>query len=580
MYSHPKLLKRIVKSKIHSNHYESIDALCDVPRQSYKIWSADSMYKAIKAVEEGASIRVAAEKYSVPKTSLHDRVSGKVDIDARPGPNAYLSFEEEEELASFLLQCAKIGYPHTKCQVLALVSRILHTKGIDTTVTNGWWERFCKRHSQLTLKTAMPVSHARAAAADPEVLNKYFDILEQALRQNDIFNRPVHIFNCDETGVPLNPKCLKIVDKKGSQNPSYIGGNNKSQITVLACTCAAGYAIPPFVLFKRKSFNPELAKNEVPGTLYGLCDSGWMTQDLFHHWFTEHFLLYAPQVRPLLLLLDGHSTHYSPETISLAADHKIMLFVLPPNTTHITQALDRGCFGPLKTEWRNVCHQFFVDNPGRTNITVYDFCGLFSKAWTKSFTMKNIQSSFRVTGICPFSRSLVENYMSDTEEDNFSIFRPDLLAKKSGLKYLPLYSPCKTKPCMPSVVHTDDSDIEEFDVCSDGRLKDRWFKESSVPPSNDSSSISKFLIPPTLPRKLPTKKKKSSGLVLTSEDHIKLMKEKEGKKLEDAKRKAEKKEIKKSKTTKKTIPFKKQGGFESFIESDQQQSDCEVTGNQ
>ena len=48
----------------------------------------------------------------------------------------------------------------------------------------------------------------------------------------------------------------------------------------------------------------------------------------------------------------------------------------------------------------------------------------------------------------------------------------------------------------------------------------REFKESSVPPSSDASKISKFLIPPVPPQKMPTKNKKSSGLVLTSEDSI------------------------------------------------------------
>ena len=44
---------------------------------------------------------------------------------ATPGPDPYLSLEEEEELASFLVQTAKIGYPHTKKQYLLLVQQIV-----------------------------------------------------------------------------------------------------------------------------------------------------------------------------------------------------------------------------------------------------------------------------------------------------------------------------------------------------------------------------------------------------------------------------------------------------------------------
>ena len=86
-------------------------------RGKYKGWDSGSMHKAIKEVELGMSIRRAAEIYSVPKSSLYDRINGKVHCGAKPGPNPYLTYLEEEELASFLIQTAKIGYPHTKKQV-------------------------------------------------------------------------------------------------------------------------------------------------------------------------------------------------------------------------------------------------------------------------------------------------------------------------------------------------------------------------------------------------------------------------------------------------------------------------------
>ena len=58
---------------------------------------------------------------------------------------------------------------------------------------------------------------------------------------------------------------------------------------------------------------------------------GWIDRDLFHQWFAFHFLRYAPQERPLLLLLDGHSSHFCPETVHLADEHDIVVFILPPN---------------------------------------------------------------------------------------------------------------------------------------------------------------------------------------------------------------------------------------------------------
>ena len=84
-------------------------------------------------------------------------------------------------------------------------------------------------------------------------MNNYFDLLEDTLKANEIFNDASHIFNCDKTGIPLNPSSLKVVDKVGAKNPSYLTGSTKAQVTVLACSCATGYVISHFVIFDRKT---------------------------------------------------------------------------------------------------------------------------------------------------------------------------------------------------------------------------------------------------------------------------------------------------------------------------------------
>jgi len=107
----------------------------------YRQWDNDSMLKAAIAVnEEGLSIRKASERYGVPRSTLHDRCTGKVDFNATPGPSKYLSVAEEEELAHFLVECADIGYGHSKKQVLAIVQKIVNDKGLNVGVTNEWWD--------------------------------------------------------------------------------------------------------------------------------------------------------------------------------------------------------------------------------------------------------------------------------------------------------------------------------------------------------------------------------------------------------------------------------------------------------
>ena len=155
---------------------------------------------------------------------------------------------------------AKIGYAHTRKQVIALVQQIVESKGISTVVSSGWCERYIKRHPQMTLRVAVPLSMVRAMASNQEVLDRYFNMLEDCLRSNVILDKPVRIFNCDETGMPLNLKSLKAIDKVGSKTPSYLSSGCKSQITVMACTCAAGYAIPPLIIFDRLSLNEAMTR--------------------------------------------------------------------------------------------------------------------------------------------------------------------------------------------------------------------------------------------------------------------------------------------------------------------------------
>ena len=385
------------------------------------------MARALNAVtKEGISIREAAIKFGVPKSTLGDRASGRVLSGATSGPKTYLDSSEEDELVQFLIGCAEIGYPKSRKQVLALVKRLLVKKGITAAVTSGWWESFCSRHPNLTLRAPAPLSKARAAASDPTALDRYFDLLEDVLEKNDLLGEACQIFNMDETGMPLDAPHVKIVAQKGDRNPIAPSSGDKTQVTVVACVSASGSFIPPMVILDRKTLPARFTVGEVPGTAYGMSAKGWIDQDLFNGWFTGHFLKHVPFVRPILLLLDGHSSHYCPDTVRLAAKERVIIFALPPNTTHLTQPLDKGCFGPLKEYWKEECHNYMSSNPGMV-VNRFVFSKLLSRAWNKAMSIKNIMGGFKVCGIYPVDRNALRIPQ-----------RRKHIAEKTGLAY-PLF---------------------------------------------------------------------------------------------------------------------------------------------
>ena len=98
----------------------------------------------------------------------------------------------------------------------------------------------------------------------------------------------------------------------------------------------------------------EWRKGEVLDTSYSLSNKGWVDTELFRGWLTDHFLKHAVGARPLLVLLNGHSSHYQSDLIfiRIAREHGVILFCLPPHTTHESQPLDASVFKPLKQNWQ------------------------------------------------------------------------------------------------------------------------------------------------------------------------------------------------------------------------------------
>ena len=153
------LNQRVYRSSAstHKLHHESHSTL--QRPSNLKLWSAESMDQAMNAVlNEGMSIRHAAEHYAVPKSTLGDRISGRVLPGSTSGPRQILNDKEEEELVAFLHRCASVGLSKSRKELLALVQAIAGSKGTKHLITGGWWNSFIKRHRDITLRAPVPLS--------------------------------------------------------------------------------------------------------------------------------------------------------------------------------------------------------------------------------------------------------------------------------------------------------------------------------------------------------------------------------------------------------------------------------------
>jgi hypothetical protein len=537
-----------------------ITALSDGRPCTYKNWSSDNLKRTCKAVSDGMSIRRAAEEYAIPKSTIYDHFSGRVLFGSKSGPKPYLTTTEEHELVNFLSGMSSVGYSRTVKEVIEIVQAVVDEKKLGVTVSSSWWKSFKSRHKHLVLRAPESLTHSRIQGVSEELIENYFDLLETTLEEAELLERPCQLFNLDESGFPLSIKPTKVISEKGYKHPSSITSQERTQITVLGCCSAGGYAIPPLVIFDRKVLKPELAIGEVPGTMYGLTQNGWINREVFESWFSNHFLVYAPPARPLLLLMDGHSSHFSPVFVNKAAEEKVIVFCLLPNGTHRTQPLDKGVFSPLKKAWKEECHAYMLKNPGK-NVTRFQFSQLFGQAWMKAMSQTNIVAGFRVTGVYP-----VDRYKILTKRKS----QPSTICQKTGLKFIPLITPIRRKSKFSPVISSSTSLCSDSDSTSDQqpftneeielftRRKEEGYdiltdstynlwkslqdKEEIINPPQPNTALNKVLgaqPPPTI--KNPSFLSKTTSCVVTSEECRQNIMEKEKKKIEALKLKEERK---------------------------------------
>ena len=149
---------------VHSSRSKTVPPLplaSDPHRGTYKTWTEAQMEKAMNALamDENLYVRRAALQFNVLKSTLGDRMSGSVIPGAKSGPPKLLTTSEETELVEFLIRSGAVGYARSRKEVLSLVLDIVQRKGKPvTSISNGWWESFRRRHPSLVLRGAAPLS--------------------------------------------------------------------------------------------------------------------------------------------------------------------------------------------------------------------------------------------------------------------------------------------------------------------------------------------------------------------------------------------------------------------------------------
>jgi len=156
-----------------------------------------------------------------------------------------------------------------------------------------------------------------------------------------------------------------------------------------------------------------------------MSEKGYSSQIIGQQWMETVF---DPQTqgiangRTRLLIVDGHSSHFTYELLDHATAHNIVVICLPPHTTHALQselpcscydntestllALDVLGFSQFKHYYAQILDDQARDGFGAMN--KHAFLQAIERPFTKAFTVENIKKSFELVGLHPFNPSVIK----------------------------------------------------------------------------------------------------------------------------------------------------------------------------
>lgn len=389
-------------------------------RSSFITSDSAAFQEAVDAVRsERLSVRQAAKIYGCATTTLFSHVRGMVKHQRSGRPTTFSELEERVVVRA-CIALGTFGYPATRELVGRVLKHYLEDVGSFSCFPSGepskkWWSGFFKRWPELTERKPQHLTIQRAKCCTPEIIEGFFTTLQEVLTDEGVLQLPYsdlasRLWNCDETGLCTSVTSTKVIVRRGDKQVVEIGsGSGREHITVLTCGSAVGEKLPPYVIYKAKTADPAWMENGPLGTRYASSDSGWMEEAQFTEWFRSVFLPATESLRkskPVVLILDGHGSHISLKVVTSARQNNVVIFCLPPHTTHLLQPLDVSVFRTVKRVWKSILKEYKTEIC-QAVVTKKAFPSLLRKLWEGSVYPEHLVSGFRATGIHPLNSKVI-----------------------------------------------------------------------------------------------------------------------------------------------------------------------------
>ncbi|CAK5276522.1 unnamed protein product [Mycena citricolor] len=355
------------------------------------------------------SIETIAREHGVSYGTLHRRTKGGKSRSEASEKKQRLTAAQEWSLVQFICESADMGLPLSHRQIEEYVNGVrqaIHGTDCDL-VGKQWVFAFLDRHhDNLQTHWSKSLDSQRAKSLNPTAVKSWVDLVKKHIV--DMRVEPDCIYGMDESGFPTGYTGKeRVVGTRGTKTQHKQGGASRQNITTLVTIRGDGkMVVPPMVIFPGANFQSSWNKGNTINAFISRSLSGWTDHDLGYEWLSKVF---EPSTgangRTRVLLLDGHSSHYSEKFLAFAREHKIVLLGYPPHCTHRLQGLDVVCFSKMKECWKRGIVDFEARN--KCDVAKADFMTVWAPAYKEAFDEETVRAAFRVTGIVPFNPDFV-----------------------------------------------------------------------------------------------------------------------------------------------------------------------------
>ena len=171
----------------------------------------------LAVLKKEISQRKAALQFNIPRQTLCDRLTGKVDPECvTTGPAPIFSLEEEEKIVQHVKTMTSYEYGYTRHDVTDIATDYAHTinrQPRNEVVTLRRFEGFMNRCPELNVLKPHGLEIACAKCGIIENVEKYFESQEEVINKYGLQNKPHLIFNVDEKGLTSNHKPPNVVSR-------------------------------------------------------------------------------------------------------------------------------------------------------------------------------------------------------------------------------------------------------------------------------------------------------------------------------------------------------------------------------